>query len=534
MKKPSYGELEKRIAELETILAEKEHSEQALAESREKYANILEGIEEGYFEVNLRGDFTLVNKAMCKMVDRPMEELLGLNNRVYMDANTAKKVYSVFNQVFRTGKPGAILEYEITTSKGIKKNMALSAYLMRDNDGNPIGFRGLVRDHTERRKTEEKLQHLQKMEAIGTLAGGIAHDFNNILYPIIGYTELTMDEVPPESPARQYLENILISSKRAGDLVKQILDFSRPTQSDRKPILLKPLVKEAIKLLKASIPATIEIIVHTADDIPPVYADPTKIHQIIMNLCTNAYHAMEEQGGRLEIRLEEVTILPGEDVGIMESSPGRFARLTVQDTGKGMDHRILPNIFEPFFTTKASGKGTGLGLSTVYGIVQEYSGNITVSSLPGQGTTFQIHLPIMAETPSTGDLILAKNLPKGNEHVLIVDDEHIIVELEKKMLEQLGYEVTARTSSIEAFEAFCASPEKFDMVITDMTMPQMTGIQLARKLMEIKPNLPIILMTGFSKQFDQSAAMAMGIKGFLMKPVVKRVLAETIRNVLPK
>jgi len=381
-------------------------------------------------------------------------------------------------------------------------------------------------------KYERQLQQVLKIQAIGTLAGGIAHDFNNILFPIVGYTELTMDEVPEGSVAHNNLAEILKAANRARDLVQQILTFSRQSGQERKPTKVQYIIEEALKLLRASIPASIEIIHEIDEDCRPVMGDATQIHQVIMNLCTNAYQAMQDKGGRLTVSLKEVDISYEETVEKIGMQPGKHLRLAVTDEGCGMDASVLDRIFEPYYTTKEQGKGTGLGLSVIHGIVKNHRGDITVSSALGKGSTFQVYLPVIEDDIVATEFEPTNGTAKGNERILLIDDEEQIVSMEQQMLENLGYQVTARTNSEEALREFSQQPQNYDLVITDMTMPHMTGDQLAKKLLDIKPDIPVILCTGFNEDITEEKALAMGIQKFVMKPVIKNDLATTIRTVL--
>ena len=383
-------------------------------------------------------------------------------------------------------------------------------------------------------KYERQLQQVLKIQAIGTLAGGIAHDFNNILFPIVGYTELTMDEVPEDSVAHKNLEEILKAANRAKDLVKQILTFSRQSDQERKPIKVQHIITEALRLLRASIPASIEIVHAIQDDCSPVMGDATQIHQVIMNLCTNAYQAMQDTGGKLEVILTEIDIGYEEMIDKIGMQPGKHLRLLVKDEGCGMEASVLDRIFEPYYTTKEQGKGTGLGLSVIHGIVKNHGGDISVKSTPGKGTIFQVYLPLIEDLELVSELEPNNGAIKGEERILLVDDEEQIVAMERQMLEHLGYHVTARTDSQEALKVFSEHPQDFDLVITDMTMPYMTGDQLAQKMLDIEPNIPIILCTGFNEIITEEKALAMGIQKFVMKPVVKNDLATTIRSVLDR
>jgi len=381
-------------------------------------------------------------------------------------------------------------------------------------------------------KYERQLQQVLKIQAIGTLAGGIAHDFNNILFPILGYTELTMDEVPEGTVAHKNLQEILKAANRAKQLVQQILTFSRQSGQERKPIKVQYIIKEALELLRASIPASIEIIHNIDEHCSPVMGDATQIHQVIMNLCTNAYQAMQDKGGRLEVVLSEVDVGYEETIEKIGMQPGRHLQLLVKDEGCGMDAAVMERIFEPYYTTKEQGKGTGLGLSVIHGIVKNHRGDITVTSEPGKGATFRVYLPVIEDVDLVSDSEPTSDAANGNERILLIDDEEQIISMEQQMLENLGYRVTARTDSMKALMEFSTQPQDFDLVITDMTMPHMTGDQLAQKLLDINPDIPVILCTGFNEDISEEKALSMGIQKFVMKPVIKNDLAATIRSVL--
>ena len=384
----------------------------------------------------------------------------------------------------------------------------------------------------DRTRVEAQLRQAQKMEALGTLAGGIAHDFNNILGIIVGYTEMARWDAGEDSAAKSHLMEVLKAAERAKDLVQQILAFSRRSEQERRPIQVGLIVKEAMKMLRASLPSTINIKVNVASR-AIVSADPTQIHQVLMNLCTNAAHAMSDNGGVLEVALTDVRVGPESIMPHSDVRPGPFVKLTVEDTGCGMDPAILDRIFDPFFTTKEPGVGTGLGLSVVHGIVKSHGGAIEVESSPGRGTTFQVLLPTMECTPGL-ETEAAGPLPRGRERILVVDDEPALAMAAKQMLERLGYRVDYRTSGIEALDTFRLQLTEgpFDLVITDMTMPDLTGTDLARELLALQPALPILLCTGFSEKMNAEKAKSLGIQGFLMKPVIMSELARMIREVL--
>jgi nitrogen-specific signal transduction histidine kinase/ActR/RegA family two-component response regulator len=382
----------------------------------------------------------------------------------------------------------------------------------------------------EKRKLEIQLQQAQKMEAIGTLAGGIAHDFNNILSVIMGNAELLMLSDISFSSCSE-LNQILNASQRAKQLVRQILAFSRQDEQQKLLIDLIPLVRETLDFLRASLPSTIELQHAVSQDAGAIQADPTQMQQVLINLSTNAAHAMEKNGGVLKIEFDSVT-LTEEDVQIdPEAEPGAYVRLSVSDTGHGIDPGLLPRIFDPYFTTKGPDKGTGLGLAVVHGIVKSHGGLIKVYSEVGHGTVFHVFLP-RADRAEKTEETPALQWARGAERVLLVDDEKPLVDMYQRMLGSLGYRVEGRTSPVEAVEAVRSNPKKYDLVITDMTMPQMTGYTLAKRLMQIHPGLPVILCSGFSDQVSEEKARAAGISAFLLKPVVLRDLASTLRAVL--
>ena len=384
----------------------------------------------------------------------------------------------------------------------------------------------------EQEKLQRHLNQAQKMEAIGFLAGGIAHDFNNILAVIIGNTEIVLEDLQGHHAVTQRLNNILQSSQRAVALVKQILAFSRQEQTVCTNFAPQRIVHEALKLIRSTLPSTITIVEEFDRGLYHIHADPIQFHQVVVNLCTNAFHAMEQNGGILtltlcnrELSAEQLLDSPG-------VQPGIFVELTIRDTGVGMEQHILSKIFAPYFTTKQVGKGTGMGLAIVHGIVTSTKGTIKCESEPGKGTIFRILLPaneIEEDTPPENGV----TLQPGTEHILLVDDEPMLADAGKSILESLGYTVTTYNRSTEALSAFRAQPLGFDMVITDQTMPEMTGVQMARHMLELRPELPIILCTGYSSIIDEEEARQHGIQGFALKPIKVKALAELIRNLLP-
>lgn len=417
------------------------------------------------------------------------------------------------------------------TEKGII-HLEVTSSAMKDADGNIIAGIESVRDITVQKKLEERLRQSQKMEAMGTLAGGIAHDLNNILTPILGYSGLALTKLSSHEPLFADLQQVTKAAERAKDLVQQILTFGRQAHQERKAFEPHLVVNEAIKLIRASLPSTIEIHKDISSGCGVIMADPTQLHQIIMNLCTNAYHAMRETGGVLGVSLAKITIENDNEGVSPELARGNYVVIEVSDTGCGMDDTTLARVFEPYFTTKTKGEGTGLGLSVVHGIVESYQGQITVHSEPGKGASFRVYLPGIAETPSFAEAVCSETIPTGTERVLLVDDDEIISTMLQQVLRSLGYQVTSCNNSLDALASIVREPTAFDLLITDMTMPNLTGYQLAQKVLAIRSNLPIILCTGFSELINKEQAQALGIRAYLMKPILVQELGLTVRKVL--
>jgi nitrogen-specific signal transduction histidine kinase/ActR/RegA family two-component response regulator len=399
-----------------------------------------------------------------------------------------------------------------------------------------IGTTGISQDITERKQAEaererlqSQLQQAQKMEAIGTLAGGIAHDFNNILGAILGYAEMAQEDSPPGSMARKDIEQVITASHRAAELVKQILAFSRQAETVHIPLQPALIVKEALKMLRSTLPSTIAIQQDIDQEAGPLLADPTQIHQVTVNLCTNAFHAMEETGGTLTISLKTKELTDEDLASEPHVHPGRFVQLSVGDTGPGISPRIREKIFEPYFTTKEVGKGTGMGLAIIHGIAKSCKGFVSYDSVLGEGTVFHVYLPVIAEPAVLEPPSSPRDLTQfGHQRILFVDDEEILAEMGKVMLERLGYLVTVRRNSLDALNTFQNQPDRFDLIITDQTMPGMTGIDMARRMLQIRPGMPIILCTGYSSLISEDKAKAFGIKGFAMKPLAKKDIAVLI------
>jgi PAS domain S-box-containing protein len=432
-------------------------------------------------------------------------------------------------------------DFRIIRKDGAMRWIHNRRYAVHNSQGDLICFTGMAEDITERKQAEEdrsiyevRLMRSQKLEAIGTLAGGIAHDFNNILSAIIGYSELALDDLPKDNSASMNIEEVLKAGERAKELVKQILTFSRQRETERRPVKIDLIIKEALKLLRSSIPSSITISNRIDSSTCTVFADPTQIHQVIMNLCTNAYHAMLPNGGNLTVSLEQLYL----DTGFISRHPplheGTHVRLTVSDTGCGMDQETLKRIFDPFFTTKEKTKGTGLGLATVHGIVTDLGGAIFVTSTIGKGSSFELYLPIFGEENDELESFIEAPPQGKGEYILLVDDEEAILNFSKTMLEHLGYKVKGISSSIEALKIFRSAPDKLDLVLTDQTMPGMTGSALAIEILTIRPDMPIILMTGYSETITPEEVVAQGIKEYIEKPFTKNIIAAAIHRSLKR
>jgi PAS domain S-box-containing protein len=490
----------------------------------------------GIFQSTPEGRIISANPAFAGLLgyespEEVVNTVTDMARQMYVNPERCSELLNLMNE------QGTIQGHEI---QFLRKDRSIvwtnmSGRAVRDNSKKLLYYEGTIQDITDRKLLEFHLSQAQKMEAIGTLAGGIAHDFNNILSAILGYTEMALGAMDKNSPLRRYLDQVYKAGERAKDLVKQILAFSRQSDQKPRPLRVSPIIKEVLKLLRASLPTTITIRQDIQSDLDTVLADPTQIHQIMMNLCTNAAHAMREKKGELNVRLVPVEIKYSDALSIQHGvTPGMYLKLTVSDTGHGIEPVIVERIFDPFFTTKKPGEGTGLGLSVVYGIIKSYGGTINVQSEVGKGTEFRVHLPLLVDTEGEREENVAAHIVWGEECILFVDDEEALVNLGKDMLTGLGYQVVGRTSSLEALELFRSRPDRFDLVITDMTMPNMTGIELIQEIMRIRPCIPVILCTGFSEAITPEKAKALGLRAFIMKPIIKNQIASAIRQVLDK
>jgi PAS domain S-box-containing protein len=495
-----------------------------------RLATVVEQVAESIMITDRRGDIIYINPAFEHISGFSRTDVIGKNFRILKSDKHDESFYRRMWQTISSGrvwkgrivnrmKASELREFETTISP------------IRDNSADIVNFVSINRDVTSELDLESRLRQAQKMEAIGTLAGGIAHDFNNILSAIIGYAELSKMDVAQGSLIQNNLAEILKAGNRAKDLVNQILTFSRRSEPERKPVRIGQIVNEALKMLRASLPTTIDMRASIDDDVGVIEADTTQVHQILMNLCTNAGHAMRDTGGILEVTLSNAEIdelMASRQPDLIASS---YLKLSVTDTGSGMTEEVAHRIFEPYFTTKEKGVGTGMGLAVVHGIVRSYGGAITVDSAPGRGSTFNVYLPRILKTAAPVDE-RSHVYPTGHERILCVDDEQTLVDVAEQMLAKLGFQVITSTSSVEALKLFQTQPDDFDLVITDLTMPNLTGDRLAAELTKIRPDVPVILCSGYSEHLTGKQLRETGIRSFLMKPLLIGDLATTVRRIL--
>ncbi|MCP3875107.1 MAG: response regulator [Desulfobacteraceae bacterium] len=506
---------------------------QKLVENEKKYRDLYENAPIAYFSMDNKGIINKCNHNSSKISGYREQELIGMNIlELYVKEGEKTTTPDQVQSALIEGK--SLRDVEMVFRHKDKKDIwaSLSLDAMRNNEGKIVEIRAMALDISQRKILEKQLLQAQKMEAIGTLAGGIAHDFNNILTPISGYAEMLLMEVDEKDVKRkEHLQIIYDCASYAKGLVNQMLTFSK--QKDNEFKLLQPhvFVGDALILTRSFLPATIKIREQINKECSLLMVDPIQAHQVVMNLISNAYHAMEEKGGTLEVLLDEVVIK--EDNMIFPLTPGSYIYLKIADTGPGIPSEVLERIFDPFFTTKKEGKGSGIGLSVVHGIIQSHNGNINIKSKEGEGTCVEVYLPVYM-----GDIQLEEKvkedrpIQKGNENVLLVDDDKKVAFMEQHMLETLGYQVTCHFQSPAALEAFLKTPDEFDLVITDLTMPELTGYQLSEKISEIRPDIPIILCTGYGEHINKKKFNLQGIKGFLNKPVSVKGVSHLIRDIL--
>jgi len=526
------NQLESMVEEKTAELSEKISQLKTQERERIRLLKAIEQAAEIIMTMDADGIVQYVNPATTNLFGYNADEVIGLN--IFKTTQSAppdfhEKVFTAINKgeswnktMPKKQKDGGNRLIDITISPisdeaGILTNLLL------------IG-----RDVTNETEMEDRLRQSQKMESIGTLAGGIAHDFNNILSVVIGFTELSIEKVKDRPDVHRSLNLSLEASNRAKDLVSQILTFSRSKNIIKEQIRTIPIVKEVCKFIRSSLPTTIEIKQDIKAENDCIMSDPTQFQQILMNLCTNAGHAMEKTGGELDVSLEETDIHEDDMLTYPSLKPGPHLKLSVKDTGSGISEENLERIFDPYFTTKGVGEGTGLGLAVVHGIVRDYGGDIKVYSEVNHGTILHVLFPLIKETENVSIPDIPESIPEGAEAIMLVDDEELIVELGKVMLEQQGYTVTGITDPEKALDMFKSSSNSYDLIITDKTMPKMTGLDLAAKIREIRPTIPILLCTGFQdKGIDDNIKKA-GIAEYVMKPLNRREIAIAVRNVLDK
>lgn len=521
------------ISILHDITGRKE-AEMQLRESEEKYHRIFDNSPVGIFYFNTEGVITDCNDVLINSLRTSRQALLGL----HISALSNEGVVTAFENALR----GEICIFEgeyypLSAFDSLYVKIHFTPIML--DDGQIVGGIGIAEDLTESKRVEKERAHLEKriqqsqhLEALGTLAGGIAHDFNNILSAIIGFSELSMDDVDKGSVLHSNIREILKAGERARELVSQILTFSRQDETERKPVKISLILKEALKMLRASIPRTVSITQHIDPDTGMILGDPTKIHQVIMNLCTNAYHAMIPEGGDLQISLENIHL----DEPFSSLHPplksGPHLKLTVKDTGCGMDQHTMNHIFDPFFTTKEKGKGTGLGLAIVHGIIADIEGVIVVNSELNKGSSFEIYLPVVDRATEEFEVVESVIQPDQGVSILLVDDEETILDFTATMLKKCGYSVTTISSPVQALDLVRSDIESFSLIITDQTMPGMTGIKLATEVLKHRPSMPIILMSGFHENITPELLGTVGIKKYMAKPFTKKILIDTISHCL--
>ncbi len=523
-------ELEAKNQKLLQEIRDREIAEKEIIRQKKISENYLELAAVVFVALNNKGEVTLINKKGCEVLGYEAKDILGKNWFDNFIPKWLKEDLIPVSKQLLAGKIEPVEYYEnpILTKSGEEKLIAWHNTVLKNEKDEITGHLSSGEDISEKRKLENQLQQSQKMESIGQLAGGIAHDFNNILYPIIGFTQLSQNDLPKEHPIQENLQDILDGAMRAKDLVKRILLFSRQKEHKLKLTTLQAVIEESYKLLRSSIPANIDLILDLYDGEDFILCDATEIHEIIMNLCTNSYHAITDSDGKITISLKKQNLLSGVDLPL-----GEYLSLSVKDNGVGIPEKIKNRIFEPYVTTKDIGKGSGLGLSVVYGIVESYKGVINVESDSFQGTEIMISLPISKKGPDKKDEIekKASNM-QGNESILFVDDEESIVKLGTRALENCGYHVTATKDSNEALELFKSNLDAFDLVITDMAMPGIVGSELSEKILEIRPDIPIIICSGYSERLEKEKLKNLKVSAFIDKPLSVNGLTKITREVL--
>ena len=521
--------VQERTVELLRTNEQLKHEINNRINAEKQYRMLVETMNDGLFLMDKNFLITFANNRFFEILGYPKDKIIGMSMHHFLDVSNQH----IFDEQMELHKKDNHTVYELafTRKDGQKIPVIVSPSTIIDDEGQFKGGLGVITDMSERKQLEDQLRQSRKMELIGALTGGIAHDFNNILGIIIGNTELALENIPEWDPTHFNLEEIKTAGLRAKNIVRQLFSFARKTNRKLKPIKIVPVIKDALEFLRSTIPAFIEIRQNIQATDETILANPTQINQIMMNLCINASHAMEETGGILEVNIRTLDFGSRNVESGLE--PGRYIKLTISDTGHGIAPEIIDRIFDPYFTNKEVGKGSGMGLAVVHGIVKNHNGVISVDSQAGKGTVFNILFPLVTEKPEV-ETETTEEFPMGNETILFVDDEKSIVNLMREMFERLGYKVETALTPLYALECFKSNPDHFDLVITDMAMPQMTGVKLSEKLMDIRKDIPIIICTGHSTLFDEEKAKKLGLASFAMKPVKMSELSKIIRKVLDK
>lgn len=535
--RPADASTQARLLTIISDISERKLMEGRLRENERRFRTIVDVLPQWVCCIDLNFRVQFVNKGSAEAFNLFPDAAAGQKLPDVMGLDFFKRIRPRIDQALAGER---VRFYEIVDdAEGKPRHIDAALAPHIDDDGNTLGVYAILTDIThykegeeERRKLEERLQQTQKIEALGALAGGIAHDVNNVLFPIMGYAEMTLDSLEDGTPLKKNIDEILKAAKRARNLVRQILAFSRRSGGEKAAIQIQSIVKETAGMLNASLPKNIEMRILVSQDCGYVWADPTNIHQVLMNLATNAYHALKENGGLLEIRLEDTLLTMGGPIAERHIPPGSYVRLAVKDTGVGMSRYMQNQIFDPYFTTRPKGEGTGLGLSVVHGIVKECGGFILVDSAPGKGSEFRIYLPRVDPPDNEKDGDAGQAVPGGTERILLVDDEDDVLDMLQQMLGRLGYHLKSFKDATQALFTFKARPDAFDLVLTDAAMPGLNGIDLIQKLKQIRKDIPVILITGFSDQTTEQSAASLGVSVCLTKPLARLELAGAIRDAL--
>lgn len=517
---------------------EKKMAWDALIESEARYRDIIDNMEDGYYEIDLTGNFTFFNKALVRILGYPDQEMYGLNNRDYSSPENAKRMFHIYNMVYKTGKPSRVFDYEVIRKDKNIRILEVSSSLIKDMNGLPTGFRGVARDKTNIKKTEKEKKALEKqlnqvlrMEAIGTLAGGIAHDFNNILTGIQGYISILKLKLDIDKNHHNYDKLLQIDDlvQSGADLTRQLLGFAMGGKYQVKAVNVNSLITKSLKIISRT-NKKIMITKHLQEDICVIDADEGQMEQVMLNLYLNAAHAMPE-GGNLNIETENI-IIDSDSAQNLDIKPGKYVSIMVSDTGVGMDSKTLDKIFEPFFTTKEMGRGTGLGLASAYGIIKNHKGRITVKSTEDEGSQFTIYLPI-SQIASVSEFVkFEKDFMPGSETILIIDDENSVRQAAEEIIKGIGYKVITASGGKEGLDVYKAKKDEIDVVMLDMVMPEMGGEKTFQALKQIDPEVKVLLASGYTAMDKAARILDQGVAGYIQKPFGVKALSKKLREVL--